>query len=163
MLQPPAFLIYPVICPSAPDPRLLPPPSLMCPLFHAAAAQPGRCVQVIDMPLLFETGTNQILADVIVVTCSPSQQLLRLQQRNGLTEEDARARVAAQMPMDVKMAGASVVIDNSGSRASTLSQVGPMSACLCMAVFIAGHLCLQHSGIQTMFFWFHMLVPLNSR
>ena len=46
-------------------------------------------------------------------------QLTRLVARNGLTEEEARLRIASQMPIEEKMRRADYVIDTSGSRADT--------------------------------------------
>jgi dephospho-CoA kinase len=58
-----------------------------------------------------------------VVWVDPKTQLRRLQERDGLSVEDARQRIAAQMPLDEKRARADVVIDNSGSRENTRRQV----------------------------------------
>lgn len=75
------------------------------------------------MPLLFETRSNRLLADIVVVTCSQSQQLERLQHRGGLTAEAALQRINAQMPVAAKVAGATFVVDNSGNTDTTRAQV----------------------------------------
>lgn len=74
-------------------------------------------VTILDIPLLFETGRTGGLAEIIVVYTPEPIQLQRLMQRNGLTPEAARARMASQMPMAEKVARATIVIDNSGSLA----------------------------------------------
>lgn len=83
-------------------------------------------VQVIDMPLLFETKSEWLFRDIIVVTCDHEQQLQRLSHRDGISEEAAIARVRAQMPQAYKAAHAGILIDNSGSITNTRQQVRPL-------------------------------------
>jgi dephospho-CoA kinase len=80
-------------------------------------------VLVVDIPLLYENDRTRAVETVIVVWVDPKTQLRRLQERDGLSVEEARQRIAAQMPLDEKRAGADVVIDNSGSREKTRRQV----------------------------------------
>lgn len=77
---------------------------------------------VYEVPLLFETGAEKRVDAVLVVTAREDVQLRRLMQRDGLDEEQARARLDAQMPQAQKVARADYVIDNSGSRDETLRQ-----------------------------------------
>jgi len=74
------------------------------------------------MPLLFESGLTAGLDDIVVVWVPAELQVARAVSR-GLREEDARARLGVQMPIDVKREQATVVIDNSGSEAETRAQV----------------------------------------
>ncbi len=74
---------------------------------------------VADIPLLFETGRDDDFDVVIVAACRPEQQLARLMARNGLSEGDARARIAAQWPIAEKAARADYTIDTSGTLAET--------------------------------------------
>src|SRR5260370_34618497 len=87
----------------------------------AHALRPG--VLVADIPLLYENNRTRAGETVIVVWVDPKTQLRRLQERDGLSVEEARQRIAAQMPLDEKRARADVVIDNSGSRDNTRRQV----------------------------------------
>jgi dephospho-CoA kinase len=80
-------------------------------------------VLVVDIPLLYENDRTRAVETVIVVWVDPKTQLRRLQERDGLSVEEARQRIAAQMPLDEKRARADVVIDNSGSRENTRRQV----------------------------------------
>ncbi len=80
-------------------------------------------VAVIDAIKLLESGWQPICDAIWVVTCAPEQQLARLVGARGLSEAEARARIAAQPPQREKVAQASVVIDNSGSLAATREQV----------------------------------------
>jgi dephospho-CoA kinase len=82
---------------------------------------PGSVV-ILDIPLLFETGTHRDLAEIIVVYAPESVQLTRLMKRNGLSQRDALARIRSQMPIEQKKQRASLVIDNSGDRQATRRQ-----------------------------------------
>ncbi|MGW1748431.1 dephospho-CoA kinase [Streptomyces sp. NPDC002092] len=77
---------------------------------EAAAAEDA--VVVHDVPLLAENGLAPLYDLVIVVDASPETQLDRLVRLRGMTEEDARARMAAQATRDKRREIADVVIDN---------------------------------------------------
>lgn len=78
---------------------------------------------IYEAPLLFEAGAEDRVDRVLVVRVDPDIQLQRLMDRDGLSEADARQRVAAQMAQDEKLARADYVIDNSGEVDATLKQV----------------------------------------
>ena len=82
---------------------------------HAALA-------VVDVPLLYESGHEEDFDRVVVAACSVEHQLARLQAR-GLSEDAARARIAAQWPTADKLARADFVIRTDGSLAETDAQV----------------------------------------
>ena len=84
-------------------------------------SRPG--VLIVDIPLLFENDRTSSVESVIVVWVDPKTQLRRLIERDGLTADEARQRIAAQMPLDEKRARADLVVDNSGSRENTRRQV----------------------------------------
>ncbi|KAG7532954.1 P-loop containing nucleoside triphosphate hydrolase [Arabidopsis thaliana x Arabidopsis arenosa] len=75
----------------------------------------GTKVIVVDIPLLFEVKMDKWTKPIVVVWVSQETQLKRLMERDGLSEEDARNRVMAQMSLDSKRSKADVVIDNNGS------------------------------------------------
>jgi dephospho-CoA kinase len=81
-------------------------------------------VAVIDAIKLIESGWKPICDAVWVVTCTPELQLTRLMTTRGMSEEEARGRIAAQPPQADKVAQADVVIDNSRSLDETRRQVG---------------------------------------
>ena len=87
----------------------------------ARGSRPG--VLIVDIPLLYESDRARAVEAVIVVWVDQQTQLRRLDERDGLTAEEARQRIAAQMPLDEKRARADVVIDNNGSRENTRRQV----------------------------------------
>jgi len=80
-------------------------------------------VIVLVIPLLFEAEMTDLVDEIWVVTCSPQQQLERLQQRNGLTAAQAQARIDTQMPLAQKAAQATVILDNSSTLKNLQSQI----------------------------------------
>ncbi|MFJ4773906.1 dephospho-CoA kinase [Streptomyces uncialis] len=76
------------------------------------AAAPDDAVVVQDVPLLTENGLQDRYDLVVVVDTSPATQLDRLVRLRGMTEADARARMAAQATRDQRLAIADIVIDN---------------------------------------------------
>jgi dephospho-CoA kinase len=87
----------------------------------AAEAGADRVV-VVDSPLLIETGAHRGFPVVVVVSASRATQIARLLAR-GMDEEDARARLAAQMPLEDKAAEADVLLDNEGTEDELRAQV----------------------------------------
>lgn len=69
-------------------------------------------VVVHDVPLLAENGLARLYDLVIVVDVGPETQLDRLVRLRGMTEEDARARMAAQATREKRLEIADIVIDN---------------------------------------------------
>jgi dephospho-CoA kinase len=88
-----------------------------------AAAGAGAPLIVYDIPLLFEVGRAGEFSTIVLAYLRPELQLRRLMERSGLSEPEARARIAAQMPIDDKCELATWVVDNSGTREQTKSQV----------------------------------------
>ncbi|OIJ89086.1 dephospho-CoA kinase [Streptomyces colonosanans] len=69
-------------------------------------------VVVHDVPLLAENGLAPLYDVVVVVDAGPDTQLDRLVRLRGMTEEDARARMAAQATREKRLEIADIVIDN---------------------------------------------------
>lgn len=91
--------------------------------WFAALEQPGGPeLAVVEAALILEAGYEKDLDKVIVCWCRPEQQLERLKER-GLTEEQARLRIAAQMPMEQKRSVADETIDCSGTIEQTEHEV----------------------------------------
>jgi len=92
--------------------------------FETALAQlAGKPVVVLMIPLLFEAGLEGLCSETWLVECDVAQQLERLMARNGLSEAEARSRIAAQWPLSRKRALANVVLDNRGTPEALASQV----------------------------------------
>ena len=87
-----------------------------------AAAAPEDAVVVHDVPLLVETGQAGSYDLVLVVQADPDTRIDRLVRR-GLTEEDARARIAAQASDEQRRAVADVVLENDGTPEDLAEQV----------------------------------------
>ena len=79
-------------------------------------------IVVADIPLLAEVGATEMFDLVVVVTASGAVQLDRLLRLRGMSDDHARARVAAQLPMEEKAAIADVVIVNDGSMDALVEQ-----------------------------------------
>ncbi|MFJ6853198.1 dephospho-CoA kinase [Streptomyces sp. NPDC091271] len=77
------------------------------------AAGTGAVV-VHDVPLLTENGLAPVYDLVVVVDAAPGTQLDRLVRLRGMTESDARARMAAQATREERLAVADIVVDNDG-------------------------------------------------
>jgi dephospho-CoA kinase len=78
---------------------------------------------VASIPLLYETNRQDDFDMVVVTACPPEQQLQRLLAREGMSESEARGRIAAQMPVEEKAARGDVVIHTGGSKTDTDRQV----------------------------------------
>lgn len=88
----------------------------------------GRCnVAFVEAALIFEVGLDKKLEGVVVAWCLPEQQLARLMER-GMSETEARQRMAMQMPVQEKLALATEKIDCSGSIEETRQQVDALAA-----------------------------------
>jgi dephospho-CoA kinase len=86
------------------------------------SALPADAVVVQDIPLLVETGQAGAFDLVLVVEADLEARVARLVAR-GLTEADARARIAAQATDQQRRAVADVVLDNSGTPDQLAEQV----------------------------------------
>lgn len=80
-----------------------------------ASLDPARVPYALaDIPLLYETERDRDFDVTIVTLCDTLTQLRRLMSRDGLSEADARRRMAAQLPPDEKAARATYVIRTDG-------------------------------------------------
>ena len=82
----------------------------------------GSPLAIVDVPLLYETGHQSEFDRVIATACPVDTQIRRLIER-GLTDAEARQRLAAQAPADEKAARADFVISTEGSFEETDRQV----------------------------------------
>jgi dephospho-CoA kinase len=81
----------------------------------------------VEAALLVEAGFTKYLDGLVVTFCTPAQQLERLLAR-GMSEIEARRRIAAQLPLDEKLRHATYTIDCSGSLDSTRAQVESLAS-----------------------------------
>ncbi|MFD7421753.1 dephospho-CoA kinase [Streptomyces californicus] len=102
--------------------------AIVHPLVGARAAEleraaPEDAVVVHDVPLLTENGLAPFYDLVVVVDASAGTQLDRLVTLRGMTESDARARMAAQATREERRAVADLVVDNDGTHEALVEQV----------------------------------------
>lgn len=93
--------------------------AIVHPLVGARSAELERAagpdsVVVHDVPLLTENGLAPLYDLVVVVDAAPETQLDRLVKLRGMTEQEARARMAAQATREQRRAVADLIIDNDG-------------------------------------------------
>lgn len=86
-----------------------------------------RDAAFVEAALLIESGIHQNLDGLVVTWCRPEQQLERLAAR-GLSKDEARRRIAAQMPVEEKLHYATEKIDCSGTLEQTREQVQALAA-----------------------------------
>ena len=96
----------------------------------ARLAAAGHDLAFYDVPLLFERGLEGEVDCAVVVHAPPALQLSRLRSRDGMTREEAEARLSAQLPIDEKARRADVVVSNEGDLASLRSRAAPLLAAL---------------------------------
>ncbi len=76
----------------------------------------------VEAALLIEAGMAARLDGLVVAWCTPEQQLERLRAR-GMSETEARRRIAAQLPLEEKLKRATYTINCSGTLDETRAQV----------------------------------------
>ena len=86
----------------------------------AAAAEDAVIVE--DIPLLVESGMAPMFPLVVIVHAAEDLRVKRLIEYRGFSEEDARARIAAQATEEQRRAVADVWLDNSGSAGELVEQ-----------------------------------------
>lgn len=93
-------------------------------LVEQARSEPGFSGIILeDIPLLVESGDPSAFEGVVVVRTPLATRLQRLVSSRGMSEEDARARIAAQATDEQREAIATWIIDNGGSLEETAEQV----------------------------------------
>lgn len=74
---------------------------------------------IYESALLVESGIHKEFDKVIVVYTNPEEQIERLIQRDGISREDAEARIKSQFPLSEKLKVAHYTIDTTGSFENT--------------------------------------------
>jgi dephospho-CoA kinase len=91
--------------------------------FEEVAAKDLGGIAVVEAAIMIEAGSYEKYDRLILAVCPPEMQIKRFRDRENATEEQARARLANQMPLEEKRKYADYVIDTSGSYAETERQV----------------------------------------
>lgn len=100
-------------------------------------AERGEPLACYEAPLLVEVGLADELRPLVVVRADEAAQIERAARRDGTTKAAAEARLAAQFPLEKKLAVADHVIDNTGSLADTLEQADRVLDAICTELGIA--------------------------
>lgn len=82
------------------------------------------------MPLLVEKGLDRKMDLVIVVDVEVEERVRRLVAKRGLSEEDVRRRIASQVPDDIRLRAADIVVDNNGSLEDLQAEAGKLIAAI---------------------------------
>lgn len=85
-------------------------------------AKPGRSLRAVVIPLLYECGWAEDWEVVVCLVSSEKTQIRRMMQTRGYSEEEARRRIASQMPASEKAARAQMVVQNDGDEAALLRE-----------------------------------------
>lgn len=83
---------------------------------------------VLDIPLLFETGAEEMCDAVLCVTVDDEVRRARLVRDRGMSDEQIRQRLSRQLPQEEKARRADYVVDNSGTREQTRAAVEKLHA-----------------------------------
>jgi dephospho-CoA kinase len=87
------------------------------------AASDPHGIAIVEAAILIETGSYRRFDRIVLAVCSDEQQIARAMKRDGLTREEALARLQRQMPLAEKRKFADFIIDTSGEKEQTLVQV----------------------------------------
>ena len=91
--------------------------------FEEVAARDPAGVAMVEAAIMIETGSYKRYQRLVLAACPAEMQVRRCMRRDGLTLEEAEARLARQMPTDEKRPYADYVIDTSGAKDATIAQV----------------------------------------
>lgn len=80
-------------------------------------------IVVHDMPLLVETGQHRNFDFVLVIDAPEEERIRRMAADRGMSEEAARARIAAQASAEERAAAADVVLTNDGTAGELVEAV----------------------------------------
>ncbi|MGL5083453.1 MAG: dephospho-CoA kinase [Microcoleaceae cyanobacterium] len=92
-------------------------------------------IAILAIPLLFEAQMTDLVTEIWVVSCSPSQQRQQLLQRDGdrLTPEQAQARIESQMSLAEKCQRADLVLNNTSTLEALYHQIDHAMAMITQA------------------------------
>ena len=81
-------------------------------------------VVMLEIPLLFEVGLEHTVDRIVLITASVETRVQRIVVRRGISETEARARMASQQSDDSKRSRSHYIIDNNGSLENLRQSVG---------------------------------------
>jgi dephospho-CoA kinase len=103
----------------------------------AELRQRGEALACYEAPLLVEIGRADALRPLVVVAADTETQVARAIERDGLSEADVRARIAAQLPLAEKVRVADYVIHNDGSVEATQAAADGVLDAICRQLTVS--------------------------
>ena len=97
----------------------------------------GQPLVCYEAPILVEVGSVEHLRPLVVVAATEAHQIARAQMRDGMSETEAKRRIAAQLPLAEKTKVADFVIDNDGSLAEAEAEADRVLDAICERFAIA--------------------------
>ncbi len=94
------------------------------------AEEEGKPLVVLNVPLLFETGMDALCDETWLISLDRDKQIERLMERDGLTREQAIARIDSQMTLEDKESRATEIIDNRKSLDKLKNELSSLYAAL---------------------------------
>ena len=91
--------------------------------FEQTAGNDPHGIAVVEAAIMIESGSYKRYDRLILAVCPPEMQIQRFRERSGATEQEARARLDRQLPLEKKRRYANYVIDTSGTYEETARQV----------------------------------------
>jgi dephospho-CoA kinase len=92
----------------------------------------GHPLACYEAALIVENGVADAFRPLVVVAAPVELQLSRVMARDGAREEEARARIAAQTPLEAKVAAADFVIENTGTREALRARTDEVLDAVCL-------------------------------
>ncbi len=106
-------------------------------ILHPLAQKEMKCqtgkyqgLVLAEIPLLFEAGWQDVVDFIVVVSADEATRVERIVQRDQVTEEQARAAIRAQLPLEEKASRAHYVVTNAGSWKKTCQQLNLLTEVL---------------------------------
>ncbi len=90
--------------------------------FAQIARNDSQGIAVVEAAIMIESGSHRRYDRLVLTVCPPDIQIRRFMERDGATEEEARRRLARQMPLEEKRKFADYVIETSGTKEETRRQ-----------------------------------------
>jgi len=91
----------------------------------------GEALVAYEAALIVENGIADAFRPLVVVAAPDDVQIRRMMSRDHITEDEAKARLRAQMPLAEKVAKADYVIENTGTIADVERRTDEVLASLC--------------------------------
>ncbi len=86
----------------------------------------GAACAVLEAPLLFESGLDRLCAVTVAVTAPKTIRIARIMERDGISHEEAEARIAAQRTDDELVRSCDYVVENTGTMTEVRDRISQL-------------------------------------